>query len=154
MSTTATEEELVKIHFTFDPEKDERYEGSPAGENTWAAPMQGGRSGLFQVRNVPFFTYDVSFMDIVRVVETDDYDREVVEVVGNSGFGLVRLLAREDGVLEGLVDRLEAAFPAAHIEGGFGILLAIAVAETDIKRLLAFLVSDGDYAVEVAKGVQ
>jgi hypothetical protein len=94
MSTEDEEaERLVKVHVTLD--------GHPAGcagESLWALPLD--EEGLYEVRNVPYYTYGIHVHDVVRCeledVIVDDrvigQQREIIEVVRSSGWQTIRVM--------------------------------------------------------------
>lgn len=146
------DENLVKGHITFD-QTDPRYAGGFGGESLWIEPVHETRGpNIFMVRNEPFFAYDVAFGDFVRVGPFEDYDNEILEVVANGGRGQVRAMLTEEANIETLCKAIEERFVGAGIEGGFGVLLSVSVAQADVEALVDFLDNDpGVNAVEIGK---
>jgi Domain of unknown function (DUF4265) len=79
---------LVKIYIALPDD------GTVGGESLWALPLG---DDLYEVRNIPFFTYDLHFLDVVRAIPPDhDMKPEVMEVVRRSGHKTLRVLFAEE----------------------------------------------------------
>jgi hypothetical protein len=64
------DDDLRKVYFELDADD---WHGCP-NEGLWAEPIKGSVSGtVFCLRNSPFFARDVSFLDTVRAVPSDEY---------------------------------------------------------------------------------
>jgi uncharacterized protein DUF4265 len=50
---------------------------------------------LFQIREIPFITDQVNYMDVVRCQEPDETPRKVTEVVKSSGYSTIHLMFAE-----------------------------------------------------------
>jgi len=80
-------EELVKIHLDL-PDNE-----LTSGESLWAKPLG---SDLYEIRNVPFFAYDLHYYDVVRAVtEKPELKPSIVEVVKRSGHKTLRVVFYE-----------------------------------------------------------
>jgi hypothetical protein len=94
MSTEEEEaERLVKIHVTLT-----NHAAGCGGESLWALPLD--EEGLYEVRNVPYYTYGIHVHDVVRC-ELEDVEvegrtvgqqREVKEVVRSGGWHTLRIM--------------------------------------------------------------
>ena len=70
------------------------------GESLWALPLG---DDLYEVRNIPFFTYDLHFLDVVRAIPPGHGMKpEVKEVVRRSGHKTLRVLFTEEMSDEGI----------------------------------------------------
>jgi Domain of unknown function (DUF4265) len=83
-----THEDMVKVHVTFDTDREDGFEcilgpDSFAGEFMWAKPT--GVENQYTIENVPFFTHDLNLKDVVEAYETEEHPREVTSVVSRSG---------------------------------------------------------------------
>ena len=75
---------LVKLHV------DLPNHWSVGGESMWAKPVG---ENLYQLKNIPFFSYGLNYNDIVRAIaESDDLKPEILEVVEASGHQTLRVI--------------------------------------------------------------
>jgi hypothetical protein len=82
-----TDEALTKIHI------DLPLHWGASGESLWAEELGGD---LFEIRNVPFFAYDLNFADVVRATsDAPNLKPEIREVVKRSGHRTLRVFFRE-----------------------------------------------------------
>jgi len=77
-------EELVKIHIDL-PDNE-----AIGGESLWAKPLG---NDLYEIRNAPFFAYDLHFYDVVRAVAgRPELKPSIIEVVKRSGHKTLRII--------------------------------------------------------------
>jgi len=80
-------ENLTKVHV------DLPNHWATGGEFIWAVDLSGD---LYEIRNVPFYAYDLNYGDVVRATsDTSDLIPEVKEVVRRSGHNTLRLFFKE-----------------------------------------------------------
>lgn len=67
-------------------------------ESVWAEPVAGAHGGdLFVVRNSPFYTRDVSYLDVVRAVQGNHIrGLDFAGLIDSRGHSTYRLLVHED----------------------------------------------------------
>jgi Domain of unknown function (DUF4265) len=122
----------------FPLERDE--DGYPPAENEWL--WASDAAGLWSVDNIPWYSRDVSFGDLVEVdedVEAQLWFRRTAEPSGHSTF---RVLVREQdpGPVAALRTRLEALGCSSEQWSEELPLLAVDVpAEVDIEPVIAML---------------
>ena len=96
-----------------------------ASERLWADPVEGSdRSDLFQVKNRPFLTSSVSFMDVVRAERNQDQEfefRELVLVGGHSTYMVLEPIENKEpsGKLKSLLE-LGCDFESTRIRVAMG----------------------------------
>jgi uncharacterized protein DUF4265 len=135
---------LVKIRFDLDA-LDWHGHGS---ETLWAEPLAERGADVFVVRNSPFFTRGVNYLDIVMASPTDHLDvyafRSVVEQGGHSTY----MLLFEPGDVRvpsywALVEDVGCSFESMTVRLSMGVrtLYSVDVPEhadlTEVYRLLA-----------------
>jgi Domain of unknown function (DUF4265) len=86
---------LTRVFFMLDPTD---WHGLHT-ESLWAEPIAGAHGGdLFVVRNSPFYTRDVSYLDVVRAVPGIHIrGLDFVGLMGSRGHSTYRLLLQEEG---------------------------------------------------------
>jgi hypothetical protein len=97
---------LTRVFFKLDPSD---WHGLQT-ESLWAEPIAAAQGGdLFVVRNSPFYTRDVSYLDIVRAVRGIHVrGLDFAGLVGSRGHSTYRLLVQEDrGEFEKYWNRLK-----------------------------------------------
>lgn len=140
------EKELVRIHVTLDGK-------AAGGETLWARPLED-EPGLFEVRNVPYFTYGIHVHDVVRCEvqhgtvthpqtgkEVEYQMLEVVEVARAGGWHTVRVLFADGTDMDAMrkvVDRLGEL--GGHPDLGFPGFLSLGVPpDQDFEAVLEYL---------------
>ena len=82
------EDSLTKVHI------DLPHHWATGGESLWALPLG---DDLYEIRNVPFHAYGLSWGDVVKAYSDDpDLKPEVREVVRTSGNRTLRVLFEEE----------------------------------------------------------
>jgi len=86
------DEKLTKIHI------DLPHRWGTGGESMWAVELGGDP---YELRNTPFYAYDLNFGDVVRAVpESSDLKPEIREVVRRSGNRTLRVWFKKETVAE------------------------------------------------------
>jgi hypothetical protein len=62
-------------------------------ETLQATPLS---KSLFQIREIPFITDQVNYMDVVRCQEVGETPRQVTEVIKSSGYSTIHLMFAEN----------------------------------------------------------
>ena len=79
---------LVKLHV------DLPNHWAVGGESMWAKPLG---ENLYQIKNIPFFSYGLNYDDIVKAITEDsDLNPEIIEVVETSGHQTLRIIFTDD----------------------------------------------------------
>lgn len=77
------------------------------GESMWASPLG---DNLYELRNVPFYAYDLNYGDVVRTVaESPEHKTEIQKVVRRSGHETLRIVFMDGSTVTqrtGILDRL------------------------------------------------
>jgi len=80
-------ENLTKVHI------DLPNHWATGGESMWAVELGGD---IYEIRNVPFYAYDLNYGDVVRATpDTSDLIPEVREVLRRSGHNTLRLFFKK-----------------------------------------------------------
>jgi Domain of unknown function (DUF4265) len=83
MSESKEDEQLTKIHLELPDHK------CAGGESFWAKPLG---DDLYELRNSPFYAYDLHFMDVVLArSESPDKKPEIIRIVRHSGHKTLRV---------------------------------------------------------------
>lgn len=99
----AEDEKLTKVHV------DLPNHWATSGESVWACDLGGD---IYEIRNVPFYAYDLNFRDVVEAVaESPDLKPEVRRVVRRSGNRTMRIFFNEDTTPERRRELLETLKP-------------------------------------------
>ena len=100
-------ERLTKIHI------DLPHHWGTGGESMWAAELGGG---LYELRNTPFYAYDLNFGDVVRAIpDSPDLKPEIREVVRRSGNRTLRVWFKREAVAEGRALELVQSLKGEHV---------------------------------------
>jgi|SRR6185312_4946380 len=92
----------IKIAFNLDADD---WHGSSV-ETLWAKPLLAASEPLFEVQNTPFYSKDVSFLDVVRV-KAEDGELVFDKIVVPSGHSTYRLLVESGADFDSLWSKLE-----------------------------------------------
>jgi len=83
MNDSSQDEELTKIHLELPDHK------GAGGEAFWAKPLGGN---LYELRNSPWFAYDLHFKDVVLAIpDSPDKKPEILIVIQRSGHKTLRI---------------------------------------------------------------
>ena len=105
------------------------------GESMWAVDLVGD---LFELRNTPFYAYDLNFRDVVRATaDSPDLKPEVREVVRRSGHRTLRVFFDEAVPADRRVSLLESLHDLlVSFEGATDAFFALDLEpEADIDRV-------------------
>jgi Domain of unknown function (DUF4265) len=86
--------DLVRVFFWLDPSD---WHGLQT-ESLWAKPIAAAQGGdLFEMKNSPFYTRDVSYLDIVRAVPGIHVrGLDFAGLIGSRGHSTYRILVQDD----------------------------------------------------------
>jgi len=82
----AESEGLVKVRMEFEGHSD------PTGERFWALPLG---DGLYEIRNTPWFAFDLNWGDVVRCQEFENEVPVILQVVRRGGHKTLRVVFNE-----------------------------------------------------------
>ena len=110
-------ETLVKIHFELDGD------GWPGHgtETLWAMPIAENDQRVFQLRNSPFYTRGINYLDVVRATPIENSYRmfDFAEVIERGGHSTYILLIRPDDARRGaycnMLEALGCSYEGAQI---------------------------------------
>ncbi len=97
---------LTKVFFKLDPAE---WHGLQT-ESLWAEPLAGAQSGdVFVIKNSPFYSRDVSYLDVVRAVPSNHTrGLDFAGRIDGNGHSTYRLIVQKDwGEFKSYWDRLE-----------------------------------------------
>jgi hypothetical protein len=97
------EEKLTKVHI------DLPHHWGTGGEAMWAVDLG---ADLYELRNTPFYAYDLNFGDVVRATaDSPDLKPEVRSVVRRSGHNTIRVFFEKGGSREARLQLLASLKP-------------------------------------------
>jgi hypothetical protein len=116
-------------------ELNDHYSGNGA-ERMWAKPLG---NNLYEVRNVPFYSYDVNFGDIVHAIaDQPDHWPTVDRIHMRSGHKTLRIFIKDEKSKERVLDGLNPL--KAYYENCDGALYAVNVnPDADYQKIIDYL---------------